>query len=153
MVSVGPRVAPPVPEKYTVLSRLEQRIAQAMSNAVFPPGGALTPSGEDLGVSRFFDGYLKELPRGMRIGLRAFLLAFELLPFFFIFKLKRFSKLTEADKERYFDAWQYHRIFWFRAAIMAVKSICCFCYFADNTVREQIGFYVVCIDGKRRQDI
>ena len=151
--TVGPRFAPPVPEGYALLTGFEQEIAKAISLTIFPEGGEIGPSGEDVGVSRFFDRYLAEIPPLMRTGLRVFLIVLEFLPFLFIFKLSRFSRLNASDRERYLEAWYDHRFFWMRAAMLALKSICSLCYYADERVREELGFYVVCVDGKRRQDI
>jgi len=138
---------------YRVLTKFEQRIAEAISNTIFPPGGDIGPSGEDVGVSHFIDRYLGEIPFALRMGLRAFIILLEFLPILFIFRLGRFSVLNEAEREKYLEAWLSHRIFWIRAAMLALKSICCLCYYSDERVREALGFYVVCIDGKRRQDI
>ena len=147
MVLPGLRQAPPTPTTYRVLGSYEQKIARAMSMAIFPKGGPLSPSGEDTGVSYFFDSYLADVPSEIRLGLRAFLFIFEFLPILFIFKLSRFTTLDDADKEKYFDVWQNHRIFWLRAALLGVKSVFCLQYYADEKVREEIGFYITC-DGK-----
>lgn len=151
--AVGPRFAPPVPQGYKVFTSFEQNIAKALSLTIFPPGGAIAPSGEDVGVSRFLDSGLSEFPVSLRFGLRALLLALEFAPLIFMLKFARFSRMNDADRERYLGMWQGHGFFWIRAAIIMLKSICCLSYYADERVREAIGFYVVCVNGKRRQDI
>lgn len=151
--SPGPSLSPPPPDGYSVLSGFEQSIMKAVSLTVFPPGGEIDPSGEDVGVSRFIDQYLSEIPRGMSIGLRAFLVIFDFFPLFMIIKFRRFSRMGAADRERYMEAWQNSRHFLFRSAFLALKSLCSLFYFTDARVREAMKFYVVCVDGKRREDI
>lgn len=146
-------MAPEVPEGYRTFGPYLENIARAISGTFFPPGGDIGPSGEDVGVSRFLDRYMCEIPRQMSLGLKAFMVILDLMPIFFIYRPSRFCKLSLTERVIYLEKWQKHPIFLFRAAVLALKSICCFCYFADNDVRNDIGFYVVCVDGKRRKDI
>ncbi len=120
------------------------RIIEALSETIIPAGGELPIAVNETGSHLFLAKYLRDLEPGARFGIKALLIAFDLLPAIFIFRFSRFVNLSAADKERYLRNWQDSRIYYRRMAVVLFKTIIGMGFYNDPKVLAAIGFKLNC---------
>src|SRR3972149_5763918 len=64
-------------KKYKVLTEKEWVLVRAIAERIYPAGGGISLSADDVNVVDFFDEYLSEAPKSTATGLRIFLRLFE----------------------------------------------------------------------------
>jgi len=120
------------------------RIIEELSETIIPPGGDLPISVQETQSFRFLAEYLRDLDQGARFGIKALLVAFDLLPFLFIFRFSRFVNLSARNKIRYLQDWQDSRIYYRRMAVVLLKTIIGMGFYNDPKVLSAIGFKLKC---------
>ena len=123
------------------------RILEELSEVIIPPGGELPIAINETGAMRTLAQYLRDLDAGARFGIKALLIAFDLLPFLFIFRPSRFVNLSSANKDRYLLNWTDSRIYYRRMAVVLLKTIIGMGYYNDPKVLTAIGFKLKCEEG------
>jgi len=127
----------------TVLAAREWALVEAASEAMFPAGGPVPPSGEEAGVPAFVDRYVASVPPGMRRLVRLLLLLFEqatlILPAPGAGGRRRFSDLPLAQRAAVFEAWRTSRLFARRLSFTSLRALLCMGYLADPAVLRELG--------------
>ena len=126
-----------------LLGAREWAFLEAASEVMFPPGGALSPSGREAGVPAFVDGYVASVPSGMRLLMRLLLLLFEQATLLFSAPgaggHRRFSDLSTAQRAAVFEGWRTSRLFPRRLAFTSLRALLCMGYLADPAVLRELG--------------
>ncbi|OGP61529.1 MAG: hypothetical protein A2V67_20215 [Deltaproteobacteria bacterium RBG_13_61_14] len=121
-----------------------KRVAQSLANRIIPPGGDIPYSVADTHCLAFLENYLRELPAGAGLGLKAMLVALDLSPLLFIGRPRRFVNLPEPDQDRYLDDWQESRIYWRRMVVVLLKTLFGMGYYSDPKVLAHLGWFEKC---------
>ena len=121
-----------------------RRIAQAFAGRIIPPGGDLPFAVADTDCLAFLEKYLSELPSGTALGLKALLVALDLMPVLFIYRPRRFASLSPEDQDRYLLDWQESRIYWRRMALVLLKALFGIGFYNDPKVLRHLGWYETC---------
>lgn len=126
-----------------VLARHEWALVEAASDAMFPAGGAIPPSGREAGVPAYVDGYVAAVPGTVRLLMRALFLLVEhatlLWPAPGRGGRRRFSKLTVEQRVAVLEGWRTSRLFLRRLVFTSLRSILCMGYLADPAVLRHLG--------------
>jgi hypothetical protein len=133
---------PPAPG-FRVLARREVAFLDAAAEAMYPPGGPLTPSGRDAGCARFLDGYLTLVPPRMRRLMRLLFFLMEHATLLFPAPAprgwRRFSSLAAAQREAALAGWRASRFFPRRLVFTSLRAVLTNAYLADPEVLRQLG--------------
>ena len=134
---------PRTPEPLRVLSRREHATLVAAALATFPAGGAVPPSGEDVGIPAYVDRWLRIAPSRVRILMRLlfFLVEHATLPFPAPGRggFRRFSSLSPEQQTAYLQSWRRSRLFPRRLVFTSLRAILTMGYFADPVVLRSLG--------------
>ena len=114
----GVRVFAGYPKKdegFQVLTSRELGFLEAAALTMFPPGGALSPSGLDAGIPRYMDLYLGRVTPRLRRLMRLLFFLFEHATIVFGAPgrggRRRFSSLAPEQRVAVLEAWEESRIF------------------------------------------
>jgi hypothetical protein len=134
---------PPPPAGLRRLSRGGAAFVAAAADALFPPGGAVEPSGSEAGVLAYVDGYLDRVPPRPRLLMRLLFFLFQHATVFFPARhalgFRRFSALPPEQQVEVLSAWSSSRLFPRRLAFMSLRAILTMGYFADPAVLHRLG--------------
>lgn len=124
------------------------RIIAALAERLIPDGGALPiPVGE----TRAFEVlavYLRDQPAAGRRGIKALFIVFDLLPFLFLGRFKRFVNLSPQEQELYLWDWYASRIYFRRMVVVLLKTLTGMGYYNDPEVLKRIGVKLWCEERK-----
>ncbi|MDX1649177.1 MAG: hypothetical protein R3263_04915 [Myxococcota bacterium] len=124
------------------LARHEAALIGAAAEAVFPPGGAVEPSGEEAGIVPWTDRYLGELPAAPRRLMRLLFLLVEHATLVFPAPgprgRRRFSALEVESRQAVLDGWRTSRLFPRRLVFTSLRAILTMGYFADPRVLREL---------------
>lgn len=125
------------------LGRHEAALLDAAAEAVFPPGGAVAPSGVEAGVVPWVDRYLRALPASPRRLMRLLFLLVEQATLVFPAPgrggRRRFSALDLEGRQAALDGWRTSRLFPRRLVFTSLRAILTMGYFADPQVLRELG--------------
>jgi len=119
-------------------------IIESLTECIVPDGGKLDVSVSNTDAYVFLANYLKDQDKGARLGLTAMLVAFDLLPFLFIGRFRRFINLTPQERELYLQDWYSSRIYYRRMLVVLLKTIIGMGYYNDPQVLSALGFELPC---------
>jgi len=126
-----------------VLSRRERAFVDAASEAMFPPGGAIPPSGHEARVTDYVDRYVERVPGGIRLLMRLLFLLVEQATLAFPAPgrggRRRFSALSVEQRMAALEGWRTSRLFPRRLVFMSLRAILCMGYLADPAVLRHLG--------------
>lgn len=110
------------PSPRTELSTSPNRVRYAVATALVPrlEGSAPAESPDHL---RVLDDFFRRQTRAKRLGLHIAFVAFEYGPVVILGKFRRFSKLSEEDREDYFGRWYSSRFYLVRQLSMLIKTV------------------------------
>jgi len=120
------------------------RIIEVLSECLIPDGGRIPVSLEGSGAYKTVARYLRDQDPGTRLGLKALLVLFDLLPFLFIGRFKRFVNLAPQERELYLMDWYASRIYLRRMVPVLLKTVTGMGYYNDPAVLKSIGFELPC---------
>jgi len=120
------------------------RIIEALSEAIIPAEGEIPIAVKETSSIRFLAKYLMELDSGARFGIKVLLIAFDFLPFLFIFRFSRFVNLSAENKLRYLQNWNNSRIYYRRMVVVLLKTLIGMGFYNDPRVLDAIGFKLKC---------
>ena len=135
-----------LPNGKPVIGRRLGRILDALFKKLIPDGGALPVDVADTGAARFLAAYLRDLPAGGRVGLKAALLAFDFAPLLFICRFSRFVNLTPAEQDLYLHDWYASRIYFRRMFVVLLKTLTGMGFYNDPKVLEFLRYKLPCGD-------
>lgn len=141
LLALGLRVwagHPRPPEAFRRLSRREAAFAAAASEALFPRGGAVPPSGLEAGVPAWIDRWLDALPAATRFLVRCLFALVEHATLLFPAPgwdgWRRFTALDAARRGAVLEGWRTSRFFLRRLVFTSLRAIVTQAYFADPAV-------------------
>jgi len=145
----GPRS--PAAERGTVLTGRERAGVAAVAEAVFPPGGAIAPSGVDAGIPAYVDRLLAASHPRQRVLMRLLFFVVEHGTLLFPAPggwrgLRRFSELSLAQREAALEAWRTSPLFARRLVFTSLRAILTMGYFADPAVLRRLELAPFAID-------
>jgi choline dehydrogenase-like flavoprotein len=134
----------PEPEReLTGLGRGTWAFVVAAGETLFPPGGALPPSSEDVDVPGYLDHWMDGLPPRQQIMITLLFTAVEqgtlLLGPGLGGKIKRFSSLDLDQRTTYLSRIEQHPLFIVRALLAALRTIFSFAYLDREPVQAALG--------------
>ncbi len=112
--------------------------ARAAGETLFPPGGSLPPSAEDVDVVGYFDRWFGKLPRQQRTMLKLLFLMLEQSPLLSL-RFQRFSGLSVDGRQRVFQAWESSRFYYRRSLLASLRTVFSFAYLDHPSVHEALG--------------
>ena len=125
------------------LSAREWVLVEAVSDTMFPRGGAIPPSGRQAGVPAYVDDYVARVPPGIRLLMRLLFLLVEQATLVFPAPgpggRRRFSSLGTEQREAALEGWRTSRLFPRRLVFNSLRAILCMGYLADPAVLRQLG--------------
>jgi hypothetical protein len=125
-------------QRYERLAKHEAAFLSAASDALFPRGGAVEPSGLDAGIPGYVDRYLGAVPPKIRFLMRCLFLMFEHASFVVNAPgkggRKRFSSLTPEQQVAVLERWRKASFFPMRLVFTSLRAILTMGYFAAPAV-------------------
>lgn len=139
------------PAEGRVLARRELATLEAVSGALFPPGGAVAPSGGEAGVAAYTDRLVAVSQPRQRLLMRALFFLLEHGTLFFpapggLSGLRRFSSLDLEQRLAVIESWQSSSLFLRRLVFTSIRAICALGYFADPAVLRELRLAPYAID-------
>lgn len=132
------------------LSSHEQAFVRAAADAVFPPGGALPISGTEAGAVAHVDRYVGSLSPRSRVLIRLLFFLLEHATLFFPAPgwngIRRFSKLSPAQRVAVLDGWGRSRLAARRTVFQSLRAIVTMAYFANPGVLRAMGLAPLAIE-------
>lgn len=133
--------APAAPGR--VLSRRELATLAAVSEALLPAGGAVAPSGGEAGIPAYVDRLVAAAQPRQRWLMRALFGLVEHATLLFpapggASGLRRFSRLSPAQREAALAGWQHSAWFPRRLVFTSLRALCALGYFADPAVLRSL---------------
>jgi hypothetical protein len=120
----------------------EAAFLAAASEALFPRGGAVEPSGLDAGIPSYVDRYLGDVPPKIRFLMRCLFLLFEHASFFLGAPgsggRKRFSSLEPAQQVAVLERWRKASFFPMRLVFTSLRAILTMGYLAAPAVLREL---------------
>jgi choline dehydrogenase-like flavoprotein len=134
---------PKPPRELKGLWRGTWAFAVAAGETLFPPGGAVPPSSEDVDVPGYLDAWMANLPARQRLLITLLFTAVEqgtlLLGPGLSGKLHRFSGLDIEQRTAYLGRIEQHPLFPVRALLAALRTIFSFAYLDREPVQAALG--------------
>jgi hypothetical protein len=121
------------------LSRREQALIAAVSDAFFPPAGPIPMSGCEAGLVRYFDGYLGRSDPRQRFLMRLLMLFTELSPVSFGPVHKPFTKLSQQQRMDFLQSASTSRIYFRRVAFVSLRALMTIAYLGKKDVARHLG--------------
>ena len=134
------------PEPATqALSRREMATLAAVSETLFPAGGAITPSGADAGVAHYVDRLVAASQPQQRRLMRALFFLIEHATLLFpapggLSGLRRFSSLAPEQRVAVVESCQKSNLLLRRIVFTSLRALCTLGYLADPTVLRALRF-------------
>lgn len=140
---------PAAPPGTRQLTRGEAAFVGAAADALFPPGGAVRPSGREAGIPDFLDRYLDALQPRQRVLIRALFFLVEQSTLFFPAGwngLRRFSSLSPEAQGAALESWRTSRFAPRRLVFMSLRALLTMGYFNDPEVLRTLDLSPRAID-------
>jgi len=126
-----------------LLAPREAALIDAAAEALYPPGGAVPPSGVEAGIPAYTDQYVAAVPAGTRRLMRLLFLAFEHATLLFPAPgrggFRRFSALSAEQQRAVLEGWRNSRWFPRRLLFTSLRAILTMGYFAHPPVLRALG--------------
>lgn len=123
-----------------VLDAQGYRTLDAIARALFPPGGAIPFGAAEIDLAREFDGYLAGEPEPNVERLKLALDLLELGPVLFEKRGVGFSRLSEAERLRHFEAWAQSETLLRRQVALAFRKFLALVFYDRPEVWPHIGY-------------
>jgi hypothetical protein len=123
----------------------------AVSEALFPAGGAVTPSGTEAGVAHYIDRLVAVSQPQQRRLMRALFFLIEHATLLFpapggLSGLRRFSSLDPEQRIAVVESWQRSNLLPRRIVFTSLRALCTLGYLADPTVLRALQLAPYAID-------
>lgn len=114
-------------------------VVHAVSDVMFPDGGAVAVSGRTADITGYIDRYLGWHAPSLRFLVRLMFALIEHAPLLFVPTLKRFSDLPAEAQERYLAGWEHSRFYPRRMVFQSLRALMSMAYLASPDVERAIG--------------
>ncbi len=125
------------------LAPRELALVTAVSEAMFPEGGAIPPSGAQAGVPAYVDGYVARVPATVRLLMRLLFILVEhatvLWPGPGAGGRRRLSAQSVEQRVAVLEGWRTSGWFPRRLVFTSLRAILCMGYLADPGVLRHLG--------------
>jgi hypothetical protein len=125
---------------WRVLSPNDARIFSALAARMVFSGDPEMPAFADTDAVAIVDTALLQVPEEQSRQLHYGLLAFEYMPIVMIRRFSRFTRLSEADQDRYLSAWAASEWEVCRQGFEAFKNLSMLGYYADEKTWKGIHY-------------
>lgn len=129
--------------RHTLLSAREQAFLSAAADAVFPPGGPIPWSGTQAGALAHLNRFLAGIAPRSRVLVRLLFFLVEHATLVFPAPgwdgIRRFSKLSLAQRQAALEGWARSRSAARRTVFQSLRAILTMAYFASPAVLREIG--------------
>lgn len=125
-----------------VFSIKEAELINAIGNAMIPEGGNPPYKFEDLVLDLEVDSFFSYAHKDIRRAIKLFLKVLNYAPLFT--KFKKFTSLSEKEREEFLQKWEKSRIGFKRQVIIVLKGFIMLTYYNHRLVQERIGFRFKC---------
>ncbi|HEY4119526.1 MAG TPA: hypothetical protein VGM56_16775 [Byssovorax sp.] len=122
-----------------MLSRKEQAVIGACSDAFFPAGGPIPVSGNDAGLVAYMDDYLGRMTQASRVLVRLLFVLLEHGPWLFGPRRARFTRLAHEDRMRFLDKLRASDVYFLRVAFLSMRTMLTMGYLANADVARSMG--------------
>ncbi len=140
----------PRPATAQVLRPREIALVAAVSQAIYPRGGAVEPSGVDAQIPEYADRYVAAVPSGTGLLMRLLFFLIEHATLIFPGRgwtgRRRFSALSEAEQVAVLEDWRVSPWFVRRLVFTSLRAILTMGYFADPKVLKALNLAPKAID-------
>jgi hypothetical protein len=126
------------------------RIFEVLSEVLIPDGGEIPVQVTETGSYGFFARYLRDQGEAAAFGQKALLVVFDLLPFLFIGRFKRFVNLSPQERDLYLMDWYSSRIYYRRMLVLLLKTITGMGFYGDPKVLEVLDYELPCEEGVKK---
>jgi hypothetical protein len=134
---------PRLPQPTRVLAPREWAFLAAAADALFPAGGAVTPSGSEAGIPAYTDRYVASVPATTRRLMRLLLFLVEHATLLFPapppWGRRRFSALSAEQRVAALEGWRTSRLFPRRLVFASLRALLTMGYFAHPRVLRELG--------------
>ncbi len=142
------RPYPAAPPGRRALGAREHAFVSAASEVMFPPGGALEPSGAS--VPGFVDGFVAERPGRIRVLMHLLFFLCEHATLVFPAPgrggRRRFTRLPPEARAAYLDGWRASPLRARQLVFTSLRAILTLAYLADPAVLRELGLAPKAID-------
>ena len=132
------------------LFRGEAALLASAAQAMYPPGGAIPPSGLDAGIPGYVDRLMAASHPRIRLLLHLLIFTVEHATLVFwapgYTGWRRFSALTSGQQVAVLDAWARSPIFFRRLVFTSLRTLCTLGYFAHPPVQRQLSVAPLAIE-------
>lgn len=115
---------------------------RAFADALFPPKGPIPISGSEAGAAEFMRKYTAGCQPRQRRLVYLLITVTELGPLVFGPRRKRFSRLTQAERQAFIADGYTSRIYMRRVCVLTMRALLTMAYFANEQVLAHIGMRV-----------
>lgn len=130
----------PAPEReFKHLSRWSHSFLRTAGESMFPAGGALPPSSEEVDLVGYLDSWLGAIPKQQRLLMNLLFMLLEQAPLVFGPHLSRCSKLSDEQRTAYFEKWDRSGIYFVRAMLVSLRMVLSFAFLDHPKVQEALG--------------
>ncbi len=124
-----------------ILTNFEANIVSTLGQVMYPREGGIPVDAEQARALEYVERWLAALPLQERVLLRMLFLLIEFsMPVFGPSRARRFTQATPEAQYEYLKTWETSRIYFRRVSMYGLRSVFALAYFADDSVRERIGF-------------
>ena len=128
----------------TILNARENRTLRAINDVLYPAGGTIPYSANEVGVCGYVDQYLARLESIQRLGVRLLLLFLEFAPLLFLRAKSRFSSLDVEHRQTFLEWMECSPVYFLRIALVSIRTIVGMGFLADERVLTAMGYFKNC---------
>ncbi len=125
----------------TMIRNRLRRVLDSIGEEMFPSGGAIPYSAQDVHLTDYLMNFLDRLPSKQANMITLLLLSYEhLVPLLYL-RWGRFSSLSSEDRIFLLETLHDSRIYPLRMLNVALRLIVTFGYMADERVLKEMGYF------------
>ena len=138
--TMGCAAYPPVKNDFDFFDEKTYAIIKSFSERIIPQGGAFPEGAVDISIMEFFDSLVSAEPPEIQKNMKSGIMLLEHAPIFLMFKPKRFTEMTDEEKDQYLQKWEQSGNTLFRGVFKGFKNICTLGFFSNEMVWQHLGY-------------
>jgi hypothetical protein len=131
---------PAAPDGLAFLDDKTHAVILAFADRIIPRSGAFPEGAVDLDVVSYFDTIVSDQPPEIQKNMKSGLLLIEYGAPFFQFTFKRFTRMSDEERDTYLRCWENSRVPIFRGIFCGFKNLCCLGFFSNENIFPHIGY-------------